>query len=131
MSNKKKVLVVDDDPDMLRLMSSRLKKSGFEVAFATDGVSCMSEVRKQDPDLILLDLGLPAGDGFKTLERLRGQVAFADIPVVVLTGQDASDVKDRAMEAGATDFFEKTANKDDLLAAVWRLTDEGESLGAH
>lgn len=129
MSNQKKVLVVDDDPDMLRLLSAKLKKNGYQVAFASDGISCMSEVRKQEPDLIVLDLGMPAGDGFKTLERLKSRVAFSAIPVVVLTAREASEVKQKALNAGASAFFEKTTNKDELLAAVWRLLDESSVSG--
>ncbi len=127
MSTSKKVLVVDDDPDMLRLMSVKLKKSGYEVAVASDGVACMSAVRKENPDLIILDLGLPAGDGFKTLERLKSLVPFAGIPVVVLTAREASEAKERALNAGATAFFEKTAGKDEVLGAVWRLLDGANS----
>ncbi len=128
-AEQKKILVVDDDPDMLRLLSAKLKKNGYHVGFASDGISCMSEVRKQDPDLIVLDLGLPAGDGFKTLERLKGLVPYSSIPVVVLTAREASEVKDKALNAGASAFFEKTASKDDLLGTIWRLLDDATDAG--
>lgn len=118
MSNSKKILVVDDDPDMLRLMSVKLKKNGYEVVVAGDGVACMSVVRKENPDLIVLDLGLPAGDGFKTLERLKSLVPFSGIPVVVLTARDASEAKERALDAGASAFFEKTASKDEVMGGL-------------
>ncbi len=124
MTQIKKILVVDDDPDILKLMNAKLKASGYQVSFASDGVSCMSEVRKQDPDLIVLDLGLPAGDGFTTLERLKGQIAFSDIPVVVLTAREAAVARERAIEAGASAFFEKSESKDDVLAAIWRLLED-------
>ena len=127
MSNSKKILIVDDDPDMLRLMSVKLKKSGYEVVIAGDGVACMSMVRKETPDLIVLDLGLPAGDGFKTLERLKSLVPFSSIPVIVLTARDAAETTDKALSAGASAFFEKTASKDEVLGAVWRLLDESGS----
>lgn len=127
MSSSKKILVVDDDPDMLRLMSVKLKKNGYEVVVAGDGISCMSMVRKEHPDLIVLDLGLPAGDGFKTLERLKSLVPFSSIPVIVLTARDASEAKDRALSCGASAFFEKTASKDEVMGAVWRLLDESGS----
>lgn len=127
MSNSKKILIVDDDPDMLRLMSVKLKKNGYEVVVAGDGVACMSMVRKETPDLIVLDLGLPAGDGFKTLERLKSLVPFSSIPVIVLTARDAAEAKDKALNAGASAFFEKTASKDEVMDAVWRLLDESGS----
>ena len=122
MSDKPKILVVDDDPDTLSLLSKRLKESGFNVVSAADGVACMAVVRKENPDLIVLDLGLPAGDGFITLDRLQNNMNYAGIPVVVLTAREASECKDRSLAAGASAFFEKTAGKEEFLSAVWRLT---------
>ncbi len=77
MGNKK-ILIVDDDPDVLQSMHVRLKANHYDTFFAADAISCMAEARKNEPDLILLDLGLPAGDGFpdhgaiqsRTLSRL-------------------------------------------------------------
>jgi DNA-binding response OmpR family regulator len=123
----KKILVVDDDQDMLLLLNARLKAKGYEVVFANDGLTCISMARKEKPDLILLDLGLPAGDGFVTLERLRGLLPVADTPVVVFTGQGEQEARDRAMSLGANAFFEKSTDKDELLAAIWGLL-EGQSL---
>ncbi len=126
-NHKKKILVVDDDPDMLRLLSARLKANEYDVAFATDGVSCMAELRKQDPDLLILDLGLPAGDGFKTLERVRDLPQYSGLPVVVLTAKDASEVRQKSMDAGADAFCQKGASQEELLSEVWRLLDRGEA----
>lgn len=122
----KKILVVDDDQDMLRLLNARLKSQGYEVAFAQDGVSCISQARREKPDLILLDLGLPAGDGYKTLERIRGLLPLADTPVIVYTAQSEETAKQKAMAAGADMFFEKTIDKEELLAAIWGAL-EGKS----
>jgi CheY-like chemotaxis protein len=121
--DSKKILVVDDDQDMLLLLNAKLKAKGYEVVFANDGLTCISMARKEKPDLILLDLGLPAGDGFITLERLRGLLPVADTPVVVFTAQGEDEARERAMSLGAKAFFEKSADKDDLLGAIWRLLD--------
>lgn len=86
---------------MVRLMESQLDLNGYDVFTANDGVACMSMVRKQNPELILLDLGLPAVDGFKTLERLKGLIPFCSILVVVLTGREACEVQERVLIVGA------------------------------
>jgi CheY-like chemotaxis protein len=122
--DSKKILVVDDDQDMLLLLNARLKANGYEVVFANDGLTCISMARKEKPDLILLDLGLPAGDGFVTLERLRGLLPVADTPVVVFTAKGEDEAKERAMSLGAKAFFEKSVDKDELLGAIWRLLDD-------
>ncbi len=126
MSKNSKILLVDDDPDTLLLLSKRLKEHGYSVCSAGDGVACMAEVRKEEPNLIVLDLGLPAGDGFVTLERLQSNLHYASIPVVVLTARQASEVRDRALAAGASAFFEKTAGKEEFLSAIWQLLSENQ-----
>jgi DNA-binding response OmpR family regulator len=118
MSERSKILLVDDDPDTLRLLSKRLMACGYEIFLASDGVAAMTEVRRQSPDLIVLDLGLPAGDGFMTLERLRDNPIFGTISVVVLTGQDASEARTRAMDMGAKAFFEKTVGTEEFLGTI-------------
>jgi DNA-binding response OmpR family regulator len=70
MSNKK-ILIVDDDPDVRHGMHIRLKANHYDTFFAADALSSVAEARKQEPDLIILDLGLPAGDGFVVMERLK------------------------------------------------------------
>ena len=124
MSNteEKKILIVDDDPDIVRLLSSRLRANGFAVVAAEDGVSCMSQMRKVHPDLVIMDLGIPAGDGFKSIERVRANVDYAATPIIVLTGREGDEVRERAMEAGANAFFRKDLmDKEELLASVWAL----------
>jgi len=117
----KRILVVDDDPEMRGVLSRRFRRNGYEVATACDGVSCMSEVRAGRPDLIVLDLGMPAGDGFLTLERLRANDALAGVPVVVLTAREDDEARDRALRGGATRFFQKTVNRYEFLDAIEQL----------
>lgn len=119
----KKILLVDDDADQLRLLARRLERSGYRVAFASDGVSCMKAIREEQPDLILLDLGMPAGDGFVTLERIHGQPQLTHAPVVVLTGRDEPEARDRVHKLGAAAFLTKPVSRDDLLATVWRFVE--------
>ena len=97
---------------------SRLGKAGYETAFAADGISALSEARKESPDLIILDLGLPAGDGFTVLERLNALPALSTIPVIVLSARDPQLNRQRALDAGATVFVEKPLDMNELLENV-------------
>ena len=68
---KKKILIVEDDPDVLQSMHVRLRAHHYDTSSASDAISCMAEARKSEPDLIILDLGLPAGDGFLLMDRFK------------------------------------------------------------
>ena len=113
-----KVLIVDDDPEMRLAMHIRLKANNYSVGFAFDGVSGVAEARRQMPDIILLDLGLPAGDGFSVLERLQASDILATIPVIVVTGRDRAAHRARSLKAGARAFLQKPVRNSDLLLAI-------------
>jgi DNA-binding response OmpR family regulator len=115
---QKKILVVDDDPDMRLGLQLRLKANNYDVIFAGDGVASIAEARKHMPDLMILDLGLPAGDGFSVLERLKVNEGLSSIPVIVLSGRDRVGNWDRAMKAGAKTFLQKPVANEKLLAVV-------------
>jgi DNA-binding response OmpR family regulator len=115
---KKKILVVDDDPDVRLGLQFRLNASHYEVICAADGVASIAEARKHMPDLVILDLGLPAGDGFSVLERLKANEKLSSIPVIVLSGRDRVGNRDRAIKAGATTFLQKPITNEQLLAAI-------------
>ena len=114
----KRILIVDDDPEMRLALSIRLRANDYEVAVAVDGVSAVAEARKQQPDLILLDLGLPAGDGFAVLERLQALESIAQIPVIVVSGRNRAANQERALKAGAKVFLQKPVKNFELLAAI-------------
>jgi DNA-binding response OmpR family regulator len=116
--SKQKILVVDDDPDLLRAMRLRLRANDYEVATATDGYSAIVSARKERPSLIILDLGLPAGDGFVVLDRLQNADALAGIPVIVLSARDPQSNEERALKAGAAAFFQKPADNDELMNVI-------------
>jgi DNA-binding response OmpR family regulator len=100
-----------------------LRANGYDTFFAADSITAISEARKHMPDLIILDLGLPAGDGFIVMERLRGPVNMdlAQIPVIVVSGRDLRGNKERALKAGAKAFLQKPWDDDELLALTGRL----------
>jgi two-component system KDP operon response regulator KdpE len=115
---KPKILVVDDDPDLVRALRLRLRANQYDIATATDGYSAIAAAQKEHPDLILLDLGLPAGDGFIVLDRLQKSDALAGIPVIVLSARDPQNNEQRALKAGAAAYFQKPADNDELLNVI-------------
>ena len=116
--SKKKILIIDDDADLRRALNIRLRANNYETAFASDSVMALSVARKEQPDLILLDLGLPGGDGFIVMERMKNIAALACIPVIVVSARDPQLNKARALAAGADAFFQKPVNNDELLQAI-------------
>ena len=119
--SKNKVLVIEDDGDMRLGYQILLKAHGYDTAFAGDSLSAMSEARKHQPDVIILDLGLPAGDGFVVLERLRSNMNFTLIPVIVVSGREVHGNRERALKAGARAYLQKPWNDYELLALVSQL----------
>jgi DNA-binding response OmpR family regulator len=116
-----KILIVEDDADVLLGYRVLLRAHGYEALVATDGLFAVSEAVKQLPDLIILDLGLPGGDGFRVLESYRANAQLSAIPVIVVSGRDPRANRDRALKAGARVFLQKPWNDDELLAAIRRL----------
>jgi two-component system KDP operon response regulator KdpE len=113
-----KILVVDDDPDLVRALRLRLRANDFDIATASDGYGAIATAQKERPDLIILDLGLPVGDGFAVLDRLQSSDALSGIPVIVLSARDPQGNEERALKAGATAFFQKPADNEELLNSI-------------
>jgi DNA-binding response OmpR family regulator len=122
--SKKKILVVEDDSDVRLGYNILLRAHHYDIVLAEDGVFAISEANKHRPDLIILDLGLPGGDGFTVLERLAAMPALSVIPVVVVSGRDIHTSKERALKAGARAFLQKPWDDHRLLAIVRKLLPE-------
>ena len=115
-----KILVVDDDQDIRQLLGHRLKAQGYETVFAGDAIAAVNQARKEQPDLILLDLSMPAGDGYLVMDRLRAMPALEGIPVIVVSARDPQTEEERLAHSGADAFFRKPFDYDELLAAISR-----------
>jgi two-component system KDP operon response regulator KdpE len=113
-----KILVVDDDPDLVRAMRLRLRANNYEVTTASDGYGAIASAQKERPALIILDLGLPVGDGFVVLDRLQNSDSLSGVPVIVLSARDPQANEERALKAGASAFFQKPADNDELMNAI-------------
>ena len=131
----KKILVVDDDQFILKVLDFKLKPAGYTVLTALDGASAISTVRQERPDLILLDICFPPDvahgggvnwDAFTIMSWMKRMEEAAHIPIVIITSSDPAKVKDRAMAAGAAAFFQKPIDHIELLATIRRLLGETE-----
>jgi two-component system KDP operon response regulator KdpE len=100
-------LIVEDNAALRKGLSVRLRANGYEVLFAEDAISATAAIVTERPDLVILDLGLPRGDGFDVMERLHRSDRLANIPVIVLTGRELAGNRERALQAGAAAFFQK------------------------
>jgi DNA-binding response OmpR family regulator len=126
----KKILVIEDDRDVRLGYHVLLKANHYDTCFAEDGMSALAEARKQQPDLIILDLGLPAGDGFVVLDRLGAMTRLAVIPVIVVSGRDVHANKQRALSAGAKAFVQKPWDDTELLILIAQLTGQAGAVSS-
>ena len=112
----KKILVVDDEFNVVKLLELILKDKGYEVIVAADGSEALEKTYKEKPDLIILDVMLPKIDGYEVCSKLRADENFKDLPVVLLTGL-GMDIK-KGMELGAVSYIGKPFNVEVLLKIV-------------
>jgi two-component system KDP operon response regulator KdpE len=114
-----RVLVVDDEPQILRALRINLLARQYDVVTAADGTTAMDVARTEHPDLVVLDLGLPDTDGVDVIRSLR---TWTDVPIVVLSGRTGSNDKIVALNAGADDYVTKPFNVEELLARMRAVT---------
>ena len=120
-----KILIVDDSPVILRTLSMKLTGNGYKVITADDGGTAVSAVRQHKPDLILLDITFPTDvgggvswDGFQVIDWLRRLDEAKGIPIMIISGGEPAKYKARAIAAGATHFFHKPLDNNELLTVV-------------
>jgi len=120
----KKILVVDDNEIILKTVSLKLQGVGYQVFTALDGAEAVAAARKENPDLILLDIGFPPAvdgvpwDGFRVMEWFQRLDAAKKIPIIIITGSEDPKYKERATSGGAVAFFHKPIDHDDLLKVI-------------
>ena len=112
------VLIVDDTPDNLALLSDALNDAGYMVLVALDGLSALNRIERRRPDLILLDAMMPGLDGFETCRRIKAQPESADIPVLFMTALTESRHVVQGFEVGGSDYVTKPIQIDEVLARV-------------
>jgi len=114
------ILVAEDDADLRLALKLRLLANGYRVVEAADGMTALSQVHEFKPNLILLDLGMPRGDGFSVMDSLNKHENTASIPVIVLTGRDRNGSLDPSLDSGARAFLQKPVQNVRLLALIQR-----------
>jgi CheY-like chemotaxis protein len=117
----RKVLIVDDSPTVCKIVSITLKKRGFQVATAGDGVEAMSMISADRPDLILLDITMPRMDGYQLCKLIKGYPETKNIPVVMLSGKDGFFDRVRGKLVGCSDYITKPFDPELLVATVERF----------
>lgn len=112
------VLIADDDKELTEILSDLLRYNGYNTLATFEGIRTIQAAHKEKPDLIILDLKMPAGSGRNVLQALRARPETRDIPVIILTGIEDPFLRDEVTSAGAQDFVRKPYNSDDLLKKI-------------
>ena len=123
----KKVLVVDDDPEIVQLLSFNLKQAGFAVGSAANGFDALRKTRSMLPDLIVLDLMLPELDGFAVCEILRHDPATASTPIIMLTALASELARLSGLDSGANEYIVKPFSPKSLVGRVQELLGVGQA----
>ncbi len=121
MPDKKKILIVEDEDDIAVLLRKRLRAEGYEATRVPDALQAMQLIQQSRPDLVILDLMLPAGGGLSVLERMRISVFAQDTPVIVLTGMQDPAHKEKVLEHGVQAFLQKPYDPEALLSEIRRV----------
>lgn len=117
----KRVLIVDDDPDLAALLRTKLELRGIEVRVALDGPLALQEAQRFRPDLIILDIMFPAGGGLTVLQRLKLSVFTNTKPIVVVTASDEAAIKEKALHLGVAAYIHKPFDTERLIADIQQL----------
>jgi len=124
MGEKKKILIVDDERDIVKALTIRLSRAGYEVVTAFDGAQGIFMALKEKPDLIILDIRMPAGNGFSVAEKLKESADTVAVPVIFLTGSPERNSEEKAMALGARFYVKKPYDPEELLDAIQRALEK-------
>jgi two-component system, cell cycle response regulator DivK len=113
-----RILYVEDNEDNVYMLVRRLRRHGFEVVVARDGAQGVEAARRERPDLVLMDLGLPVLDGWEATRRLKGAAETRAVPVVALSAHAMAGERERALQAGCDDYDTKPVDLERLLAKI-------------
>ena len=122
-----RVLLIDDEQFYLKLIQKKLEESDYELEYAKSGSEGLAKIKTFDPGILIIDLKMPEMDGFEILERLRRDVKFSTIPVIVITAKDELSEKLKAFELGADDYLVKPFQPEELVARMGILTRRGKA----
>ena len=115
---QKLILVADDDKDLVTALSIRLRAAGYGVVGASNGEEAYSVAQENKPDLIILDVRMPAGGGFSSIDRLKHSLNTRNIPVLCLTAFDDEEMREEARRLGAAGFFRKPFDDAEFMGSI-------------
>lgn len=127
MAPRRKILIVDDERDIVKALTIRLQSKGYNTVVAFDGAQGVFMAHKEKPSLILLDIRMPAGDGFSVAEKLKESKRTSRIPIIFITGSPEKDAEEKARDLGARYFIKKPYDAEELLDAVRRALENKPS----
>lgn len=117
----KKILLVEDDPSVLRAISFILEKEGYQVLTAVNGLEGLRKVKEEKPDLLILDVMLPGLDGFEVCHRLRAETQTAQLPILMLSAKGQAADKAMGLQVGANEYLTKPVERSVLLSTIETL----------
>jgi two-component system, cell cycle response regulator DivK len=113
-----RILYVEDNEDNIYMLQSRLKRRGFEVIIARDGLEGYNTALGCSPDIILLDVGLPVMDGYEAAKKIKSDLRVCHIPIIILTAHALKEDRDKALQSGADEYETKPINLPELLKKI-------------
>jgi len=121
---QKKILLVDDEQDLVKTLKKRLESNGYEVFISNDGIDALAKAKKENPDLIILDLMLPKMDGYKVCGLLKSDAWYKNIPIILFTARAQESDKELGKEVGANAYITKPFEPEVLLSKIKELIGE-------
>ena len=120
-----KILIIEDDPSFLRAISHIVEKEGYDVTYASNGMSGLRMAKEENPDLLILDIMLPGLDGFEICARLRNEPQTARLPIIMLSAKGQEADKTTGLQVGANEYLTKPVDRTLLLEKVTALLGNG------
>jgi len=122
-----KILIVDDEPDVVKILGMRLKANGYQIIAAHDGAKAIELTHYEKPDLIILDIKMPGTDGYSVFEDLKASASTMSIPIVFFSALPPEQAREKATQLGAEGFVSKSADPDEILTNITEILGQLES----
>lgn len=129
MSESRKVLIVDDEPNIVTALEFLLRRSGYDVRLATNGAEALQQVDAYRPDVVLLDVMMPVRSGYEVCQRMRERPELADIKIVMLSAKGSEAEVNKGLSLGADLYITKPFSTQELVATINRLFEPGDAPG--
>ena len=123
-----KILYVEDNEDNIYMLKTRLERKGYTISVANDGVEAISKAKTENPELIIMDVGLPVMDGYEATKILKESEGTKNIPIIILTAHALSINIEKSKQAGADEFEPKPVNTASLIAKIEKLIKTSKGL---